>query len=365
MTNKTRERKGFSVLELLLVIMIINIVAAMLLAAIHSSREKSRLATCINNQRNITSSLIMYALDNNTFPTNLTALNQNEDPPYYASNLSSFWNTNAYVYATNASGYFDGQFTNLVCPEIKHSDNYIGISYSMNELIQDVNYSYVMNPSKILAITDGLTSNTVSYPNDIDFRHHGYALAGFLDGHVEIVKPGNLYEMDEEVGGVGYSNNLEDIDANFNNIPDQEEFIEEIIEEEITLDFSEEEICSNDFCWQYNGIVTDTEEGTSTITFTLTNDNEHALSNAAFELPIGVLAVHPTMMYNGHRHTYNIENGTYNPFYSIKFETIGEGIKEGAQEVFSFTLNTSDVELIEGMIVYAKASRTIGQGEFE
>lgn len=85
--------------------------------------------------------------------------------------------------------------------------------------------------------------------------------------------------------------------------------------------------------------ISTSKSGQKTYTIKITNNCNKALSNVAFQLPNGVVAVAPVNNYtspNG-RH-YNVENSTNNPFYSIKFETLGEGIKNGQMDVFSYTL---------------------------
>ncbi len=66
---------GFTLIELLVVIGIILLLAAMLFPALRGAREQGRRAKCVNNLKQISAALHMYATDHNEkFPPNLQAL---------------------------------------------------------------------------------------------------------------------------------------------------------------------------------------------------------------------------------------------------------------------------------------------------
>lgn len=354
-------KKGFSILELLVVVAIINIIAALLFSAMRSSNEKTRYAMCINNQRNLTGSLIMYAMDNGSFPNNLVAWLTQEGTPYYDQDPSSFWDLQDKTYAStmSAQAYFDGMFSKFKCPESKYSNKYKGVDYGMNQILENKTYGSISNPDQMIIITDAHTSYSIASSNDIDFRHHKKAMACFVDGHAELIESHNLYPYDD--GGVGYTTDDVDIDTDYNGIPDIQEYVA------LTFNFAQTMISSNGFTWTFLGF-TDNGDGTGSFTFSLINANGKSLSAVAFELPGTSTALIGTT-YTTSIATYLVDNGVkahgaQNAFNSVKFKTTAGGIKSGQSDIFAFTVPNTTTSQMQNMKVYAKASSTEGQGQY-
>jgi prepilin-type N-terminal cleavage/methylation domain-containing protein/prepilin-type processing-associated H-X9-DG protein len=87
--------RGFTLIELLVVIAIIAILAAMLLPALGKARETARSSSCVNNLKQIGTSIALYATDNEDYVPHA------QRSPYNGVNTSGAWIAQFYPYVNN------------------------------------------------------------------------------------------------------------------------------------------------------------------------------------------------------------------------------------------------------------------------
>ena len=211
MPDTRRRMASFTLLEVLIVITIISILAAMLMPALQKAREKARQSVCMNNLKQVGSVLMMYAQDYNGYL------------PPIANSSSQEW-----TQMLSLGGYLKPSNV-LVCPSYyphrfqgsawwcTYGIRQLGIHAYMESWNESVGSFQTAQKkaslSKILLLADSIRTDLAvptqvyrfdpagGYAYYVHLRHTGRANCLFYDLHVESC--GNVNEMGWQSGGVG------------------------------------------------------------------------------------------------------------------------------------------------------------------
>ena len=216
-----RKPMGFTLIELLVVIAIIAILAAILLPALNSARERGRSASCINNLKQISNALFSYQDDNEGYCPHAN----------YSKTIYYSWNTKLMPYLgySGTVSAWEGnpnpyEFPIMQCPSQPEDllNNLMGwkVSYCVNSsgtsstkiALFPSTYSYsgikigsLKRPSAVSAVLESTfvsgsrvyyranfsdyeqikcTSEAELNQKGIATRHSGNNNMAFFDGHV-------------------------------------------------------------------------------------------------------------------------------------------------------------------------------------
>ena len=206
-------KKHFTLIELLVVIAIIAILAAILLPALNSARERGRTATCVNNQKQLAVTLHQYYDDYNRFPDggadysfpSTYSLNPNNEISwfeafrcYYLPELITLRCPSAISARDGGDAANRGHYTDygLNC--------WLGDNCGSQYVDGWETMARVKNPSQVLAFADAIQDKTkmpewsgfysINDSRNVDQRHgsdienpsKGGGVKALVDGHVEV-----------------------------------------------------------------------------------------------------------------------------------------------------------------------------------
>ena len=177
--------KIFTLIELLVVIAIIAILAAMLLPALKNARDMAKASVCLNNMRQQSTALLLYAEENN------------DRIPPYANSTGSLWPS----YLDASLGKMPTGFSNpsgmnqiMFCPSNPYINNLGGnyVLYAINTRVagnaspthafKSVPLRRINSPDKTLLVIDSAAKDGVVEKGAGDIgrpRHNTNDLFGF------------------------------------------------------------------------------------------------------------------------------------------------------------------------------------------
>lgn len=196
----SRQRSAFTLAELLVVIAVIAILAALLLPALSRTREKSRATQCVSNLRQWGLAFRMYADDNTDFLPRrghgvqpLFQIDRREDwfnalPPYFA--LPPFQQL-----VTGSNRPVAHSQSVFICPTASDPGETYFLPYGMNMnlspwfLSRPTKFAEVVQPSHVVAMTDAPGPYASTFPStkaySVVARHNARVNVLFLAGQVQ------------------------------------------------------------------------------------------------------------------------------------------------------------------------------------
>lgn len=218
--SSPRVQSAFSLTELLVVLVVIGILAALLLPALHSAMRRAQQIHCVNNVRQLGMTLHEFVSDNHVYPLLgnsghdenngriywINTLNHQLDPNYKSD--FRLWNKGVWFCpGVQTKGTLGDAF-------VSYGYNAFGLGTNVNasglggrfaaEHKPPVNEADIVSPSETMAIGDGFEGNgsqiftgggllwrcnynvnTGAFETLANARHQGKANIVFCDGHIE------------------------------------------------------------------------------------------------------------------------------------------------------------------------------------
>ena len=187
-------RTAFTLVELLVVVAIIAILAAILFPVFTRARQKANQTTCTSNLKQLGAAVAQYTQDNDEDEPISEYMNGTCAETAQASLMPYLKSTQLLVCPGSTASfnlaYIMGILSINACPDVPTVDNYaLNNSVIPNSFIvgfKPVALATLTNPSETVAAYDGnLSGLATNFQWDIQAVHNGTANLMFADGHVK------------------------------------------------------------------------------------------------------------------------------------------------------------------------------------
>ena len=191
---------AFTLLELLVVIGIIAILAAMLLPAIGRGKAKARSAQCVNNLRQWGIAIRAYADDNDDVLPHrgqgVQVLTRIDRPEDWFNALPFYFGSKSFrELAASGQAPKPGANSIFICADALDPGSNYFLAYAMNmnlspwSLPHPTRFRDIVQPSQVVAMADGPGPYSATYPSANPYspvpRHNQRANLLFLGGQVK------------------------------------------------------------------------------------------------------------------------------------------------------------------------------------
>jgi general secretion pathway protein G len=140
---RRRKAKGFTLVELLIVMVIIGILAGAMLLVMGSGKDKANATKIVSDMRSLKAAALMYYGDNNAWPTQISQLSQYMDRQINTNTVAS------YDISNTSTDYY-------VCVKADLSNAGEGVKKALAAMAEDS------------GLYDGTASNDSGYSGDND-----------------------------------------------------------------------------------------------------------------------------------------------------------------------------------------------------